>query len=135
VRANGEDILNGKLQVGSGKNDTPMEIILSLAGCQFDGTVTDQDGLPIAGASVVLIPNRNRRGQYRLYKEANTDQYGRFLLRGVSPGDYKLFAWKGVEFDQWQDPDFLGAFEGKGVDVHAQENGHNSVALTLIPII
>jgi Carboxypeptidase regulatory-like domain len=135
VRYNGEDILKGKLQVDSGKNQTPIEIILSLAGCQFGGTVIDPDGLPVAGASVVSIPTGNRRAQYRLYRETKTDQYGRFLLAGVSPGDYKLFAWKGVEFDEWQDPDFLTPVEDKGFEMHAEENGHSSVTLTLIPII
>lgn len=132
ARINGEDILNGKLDVSPGKSRSPIEIILSSDGCQVDGAVTDEDGLPIAGASVVLIPDGDRRKQYRLYKDVKTDQYGKFLLRGIAPGDYKLFAWKGMEADEWQDPDFLRPFEGKGVAVKAEENGHSSVALKLI---
>jgi hypothetical protein len=133
ARSNGEDILNGKLDVSPGGSRGPLEIVLSWAGHQLDGAVTDEDGLPIPGAMVVLIPSGDRRKQYRLYKSASTDQYGKFILRGIAAGDYKAFAWKDVEYDEWEDPEFLKPFESKGVEVRAEENEHSSLALKLIP--
>jgi hypothetical protein len=56
------------------------------------------------------------------YRTATLDQYGKFNLTGVPPGEYKLFAWDAVEPGQWMDPDFLGAFESKGKAVSIEQN-------------
>jgi hypothetical protein len=67
-----------------------------------------------------------------LYKSQSTDQYGRFDLRGIAPGDYKLFTWDEVEEGAWEDPDFLKPFEEKGEKVSVQEGDSKSVNLTEI---
>lgn len=132
AKINGQDILNAKLDVSTGGSLGPIEVVLSSAGHQLDGMVIDKDDVPISGASVVLIPSGTRRSLYRLYKDVTTDQYGKFVLRGIAPGDYKVFAWKDVEHDEWQDADFLKPFESKGVEMVAEENGHTSMRLKLI---
>ncbi|MGB9242599.1 MAG: carboxypeptidase-like regulatory domain-containing protein [Candidatus Acidiferrales bacterium] len=132
--ANGEDILEKGLTVGAGGARGPLEVVLSSAGTRIEGTVTDENELPSAGAVVVLVPEgERRRRQFRLYKDTTTDQYGQFILRGVAPGSYKLFSWKEVENGAWEDPDFLAPFEGKGTKIIAEEDGHASIRLKLIP--
>jgi hypothetical protein len=106
---------------------------LSSAGTRIEGTVTDENDLPSVGVVVALVPEGERRHQFRLYKDTTTDQYGQFILRGVAPGAYKLFSWKEVENNAWQDPDFLASFESKGTKVTAEEDGHIAIRLKLIP--
>jgi hypothetical protein len=67
-----------------------------------------------------------------MYKQATTDQYGRFELRGIPPGGYKLFSWDQVENGAWQDPEFLTPFEEKGEQVKLQEGDQKTVNLTAI---
>jgi len=69
---------------------------------------------------------------HRLYKSQSTDQYGRFDLRGIAPGDYKLFTWDEVEEGAWEDADFLKTFEETGEKVSVQEGDSKSVNLTEI---
>jgi hypothetical protein len=64
-----------------------LEIIVTSRGARVQGTVRDADGLPLAGVSVVLVPELSRRENYQLYKTQSTDQYGNFDLRGIVPGD------------------------------------------------
>jgi hypothetical protein len=52
-------------------------------------------------------------------------------LRGIAPGKYKLFAWKDVENDLWQDPDFLKPFEDQGKEITAEEKGRITIQLKL----
>ena len=132
ARANGEDILEKGLTVGAGSVRGPLEVVLSSAGSRIEGTVTDDNDLPSAGAVVALVPE-GKRDQFRLYKDTTTDQYGQFVLRGIAPGNYKIFSWREVESNAWEDPDFLAPFEGKGTGVTAEENSHVSVTLKLIP--
>jgi protocatechuate 3,4-dioxygenase beta subunit len=133
ARVNGEDVLERGLTIGAGSTRGPLEIVLSSAGARIEGTVTDENDLPFAGAVVAIVPERDRRKQFRLFKDTTTDQYGQFILRGVAPGTYKLFSWKEVEDNAWEDPEFLAPFETQGTGVTAEENGHITIRLKLIP--
>jgi hypothetical protein len=132
ARLNGEDILEKGFTVGGGSARGPLEVVLSSASARIEGTVTDENDLPSAGAVVVLVPEGDRRKQFRLYKDTTTDQYGQFILRGVAPGMYKLFSWKEVETNAWEDPDYLAPFENEGTKVTAEENGRVTTRLRLI---
>jgi hypothetical protein len=112
--------------------DASLEVTLSSRGARVQGTVTDADGRPLAGVWVVLVPEESHRGHMQMYKETTTDQYGHFELRGIPPGDYKLFSWDQVENGAWQDPEFLKPFESKGEEVKLQEGDSKSVNLTAI---
>ena len=94
--------------------------------------MVDADGLPAAGVQVVLVPEEARRTIHRLYKSGTTDQYGRFDLRGIPPGDYKLFSWEEVEPGAWEDPEFLRPFEAKGETAIAKEGEQQTVNITAI---
>jgi hypothetical protein len=78
------------------------------------GTVTAEKQDAVQGATVVLVPEPAKRQQGFAYRTATLDQYGKFNLIGIPPGEYKLFAWDAVEPGQWMDPEFLAGFESKG---------------------
>jgi hypothetical protein len=109
-----------------------LQITISSRGARVQGTVTDADGLPAAGVWVVLVPDVKYRSQERLYKTQTTDQYGRFDLRGIAPGDYKLFSWEEVEMGAWEDPEFLKAFEEKGGAITLQIGDQKMLNLVTI---
>jgi hypothetical protein len=109
-----------------------LEITVSSRGARVQGSVADADGLPAAGVQVVLVPEESRRTVHRWYKSGTTDQYGRFDLRGIPPGDYKLFSWEEVEPGAWEDPEFLRPFETKGETALIKEGEQQTVNLTAI---
>jgi hypothetical protein len=111
-----------------------LEIVVSSRGARVQGAVLDVDGLPLAGVSVALVPESARRDDFHLYKTANTHQYGHFELRGIAPGEYKLFSWEEVEADAWQDPEFLKPFEAKGERVNLNEDDQTKVKITAIKV-
>lgn len=73
------------------------------------------------GVWVVQVPDEAHRDESRLYQKTTTDQYGQYLLRGIAPGDYKIFCWDEVEDRAWEDPEFLKAFESQGQKVALEE--------------
>jgi hypothetical protein len=109
-----------------------LEITISSHGARVQGTVADSDGLRAVGVRVVLVPEPSRRAQSRLFKEQTTDQYGHFELRGIAPGDYKLFSWEEAESGAWEDPEFLKPFEGKGEKITLEEGDQKTLNLTAI---
>jgi len=95
-------------------SNAALEVTISSKGARVRGSVIDEDNLPAVGVWVAMLPEEARRSTRRLYKSAATDQYGHFDLRGIAPGDYKLFSWEEAESGAWEDPEFLKPFEGKG---------------------
>src|SRR3974390_159817 len=117
--------------------DLPLEITLSSRAAQLSGVVLTADSLPASGVTVVLIPDVARRAFKDFYKTATTDQNGKFSIKGVAPGDYKLYSWESVEGNEWSDAEWYDAawlkpYETKGEWIHFEESDKKSVNLALI---
>jgi len=132
ARLAGNDVLEEGLTV-SGPVRGSLELVLSPAGGHIEGTVLTAEGKAFSGARVVLVPEERRRKRTDLFKNTTTDQYGRFTLRGLTPGEYKLFAWEDVEPGAYQDSEFLRPYEEKGKEVRIREGDRPEVELALIP--
>lgn len=132
ARLGGESVLETGLKISSGQAGGSLEIVVSSTGGRVEG-VAAKEGQPFGGAHVVLVPEASRRDQARLFKLASTDQYGHFVLRGIAPGDYKLFAWEELESGAYQDPEFLKRYEEQGEALRVEENSPLGAQLKLIP--
>lgn len=132
VRFGDADVTESGVDFTQGVSAGEFTILISPAGGQIDGTVQNEKSEPAPGATVVLIPSPDKRDRDSLYRRAMTDQTGKFSLKGIVPGEYKLFAWEQVEFGAYQDPDFLKPYESKGESVSIKENAHESKQITVI---
>ncbi len=130
VHYGNQEAAEAQIDLSSGVSGT-LQITLSQAGAQVEGTIRDAEDKPLSGATVVLVPDSRR---YSLFKEATSDQTGAFSLRGVTPGEYKILAWEDIETGVYQDPDFLKRYESKAQAVSLKENDRKSVALKVIPL-
>jgi hypothetical protein len=79
---------------------------------------------------VVLVPNQNR-DRADLFK-ADTDQSGRYNMRDIAPGDYKLFAWEALDGSEYFDSDFLKQYEVLGNAVHVDVSAKMTMAARVI---
>lgn len=116
------DILSAGLNLAQGTG-APLEVTLSAAGGRIEGVVLDDKQQAAASATVALLPGG---------RAVTTDQNGRFTVRGIAPGDYKLFAWEDAEPGAWQDPDFMKPYENAGEAVSVRESGRENVQLKLL---
>lgn len=110
-----------------------IKIVVSAAGGKVDGVVLDDQQEPVKTAMVALVPEPRFRDQNQLFKFVTTDQNGKFSLRGIAPGQYKAFASKEIDPDSYRDPETVASFDGLGQALTVQENGAQSIQLTLIP--
>ena len=132
ARAAGTDVLESGLDLTAGPPAGGLEIVLSAAGAQVEGAVFDASERPARGATVVLAPEPRLRVHGRLFHEATADKDGRFALRGIAPGEYKLFAWEDLAGEAYRDPDFLRDYEGRGQKIVVRENEAKRARLELI---
>lgn len=111
----------------------PLILTISAKAGQIEGVVLDARQQSFAGATVVLVPNPKLRDRPEAYKDVTSDQYGRFVLKNLDPGEYKLFAWEDVEQGEYMDPEFLKPAENRGYAVSIHEGSRESVELKLLP--
>jgi protocatechuate 3,4-dioxygenase beta subunit len=129
----GVNVLDQGFTPRAGSNAT-LEVTLSAQGAQVEGTVTDENGLPVVGVWVVLVPDAKHRDRHDLYRTGRTDQHGVFKIQQVAPGDYALYSWDEVEDGAWEDPDFMKPFEEKkqGERVIVQDRDDKTFNITVI---
>src|SRR6185369_13958808 len=131
ARLDSTDILNQPWVV-SGPVSGTLSIVLAKGAGQLEGNVVNDKSEPVRGIQAVLIPDRSR-DRTELYRTATTDQNGHFAMRGIQPGDYKIFAWESIEQYSYYDPEVLVTFEQKGKTVTIGESAKPTVEVKLIP--
>jgi hypothetical protein len=132
ARMDGIDALTAGVTIDTKQTPGLLDILVSPDGARIDGVVSE-DHQPFQAASVTLVPDPPHRGEKRLFKSTTTDQLGHFLLQGIPPGDYKLFAWENIDPGAYMSSDFLLPFEDRGKSVQITEGSILSVQLDLIP--
>jgi hypothetical protein len=115
--------------VSIGETPATLEVLLSPNGGSAEGLVTGDEDKPAIGATVVLIPEARRPD---LYKTGTTDQYGRFVLRGLAPGNYRLYSWDNLEPGAYEDPAFLEAYKDQAKKVSVEEKSRVTQDLPLL---
>jgi len=122
ARLGGVDVLNTGFRF-AGEPDRVLEIVLAKNAGSLVGRVEDERKQPAAGVFVTLIPNIQTARLYRtdMYKTTSTDSEGQFEVKGLPPGDYKIFALEGFEKDAWLDPDFFKPYEDRGTAITVGE--------------
>jgi protocatechuate 3,4-dioxygenase beta subunit len=90
ARSGAEDLLEKGLQVEHRKGGR-LEIVLSPASAQLEGSVTQNDK-PVIGAPVGLVPDPKTPYNRFRSRSIRTDQMGRFVITGVPPGKYRVVA-------------------------------------------
>jgi hypothetical protein len=126
------DVLESGVTVSLGQSLPGLDLTLSSKVARLNGDVSTSDQ-PAAGVSVVLIPEGGHAMPGRNYRQSMSDQSGRFSMKNVVPGDYKVFAFEDLERGAPLNPDFLRPFEDRGRSVHLQEGGDMNVRLEAIP--
>jgi len=92
VRQSGVSVLENGFDVDT-VTPAPLDVILSPGGGTVTGIVRDVTQKPVSNAFVVLVPPAPRSMNRSLYPTATADASGRFTVRGIAPGEYRLFAW------------------------------------------
>jgi hypothetical protein len=133
IRVGGADVLD------SGIHLTPveglsMEIVLGMNAGLVEGRVT-RDGKPATDITVGMLPNAASARGFRtdMHKATLTDASGSFQLRGLPPGDYKIFAWEDADKDAIMDLDFVRGYEEKGTRLGIGDGEKKSIELSVIP--
>jgi protocatechuate 3,4-dioxygenase beta subunit len=144
VRANGrmvyvKTVMNGKEVLPDRKIDTSrfsgsLTLVVSNDYGKVEGTVMDEAGKPVFNADVTLIPDQRQSDWQERFRSGLTKADGKFSIATVQPGEYRVYAWQGVEQGAPQDAEFRKPYEDRAVAMKVDANGKQAVDLRVIQI-
>ena len=105
------DVLRADMNVTS-ETKAPLEIVVSRAGAHVEGSV---EGGP--ARALVAAPEGDLAGLMAFYAATTVDEQGRFELRAMTPGRYRLYAFEELAYGEWFDPDFLKPYQDRGTPI------------------
>src|SRR5262249_16765943 len=127
-------VYDSSVEVGTVSPD-PIQVVVKSGAGSIQGVVRNESGQPAAFATVALAPQQNRRQNPMLYADATSDSEGKFVIRGIAPGEYKLFAWgQTVWLGARQNPAFIAKYEEFGRPVKVSERDAVVAEVTAIPV-
>jgi Carboxypeptidase regulatory-like domain len=133
LRQGARNVYEDGIVTATNDSQDPIEITLNAKGGTIQGTVRNASQQAVASAGVVLVPDARWRGNSLLYKRMTSDAVGRFTMRGVAPGTYKLFAWPALpEGSAEENAEFIAPFEGRGTAVNMESGGTANVEVRVI---
>ncbi len=101
---------------------------------QLTGIVRTANGDPAEETPVLAEPAGAHTGRLDLVKTVLTDANGKFQIKGLAPGEYKVFAWENVDPDLMMAREFRQEFQSDAAAVTIQPSASISVNLTAIPV-
>ena len=104
--SNGRDILDFPVDIGPNEPISNAVLTFTDKTQELSGTIQDASGRPTADFTIVLFPSDSRYWlpQSRRIASTRPGTDGRFTIRGIPPGDYRLTAVTDVEPGEWYDP-------------------------------
>ncbi|HEY6250613.1 MAG TPA: hypothetical protein VI685_11685 [Candidatus Angelobacter sp.] len=121
VRVSGREVANTDVVIGGRR--TEIDLLVSPGGGHIEGTTLNDKHEPVSGSYVFLVPDSSDKTNADLIQQARSDVKGKFALRGVPPGSYKLFAFEDAETEILNQPDLLKNYEQNSQSIKVEEAG------------
>jgi hypothetical protein len=127
LRSGGLDLLSEDLTVVEGAQPQPIEVTLRDDAASVRGTVAPADDM--APVTVLLVQPRGTRNLIKVDGAFG----GKFEIDGVTPGDYLLLAFAGVDRLDYENTEVLNPYLSKAEHISVPPHGIANVNLTLSP--
>jgi protocatechuate 3,4-dioxygenase beta subunit len=136
IRLGEIDVLENGLDLTQTGSASGLDIVLSPTAAQLEGSVVDEKGDPVRGAAVILRPTKAEPAALvsQMLKFITTDQNGTFRMQGITPGEYNLISFDGVDTLEAQDPDLLQEHSADAVKLVLRDNARETKQLKVIAL-
>ena len=111
-------------------NTGPLDVTLGADVGKLEGTVHKPDGAPAGRVFVLAFLEGDRFGPG--FRAVRSNDKGDYKFVNLQPGEYKLFAFEGVDPVAAFDPEFVKPFEKKAVRITIAPNAQAKADVTQI---
>jgi len=128
VKVANQEVLDKGLDLSNARTVAMFDVLLSLKGATLEGTVT-LDDKPATGSFIAVLADPLRPEQPYLNKFATADQDGKFTIRGLAPGDYKVYAFAESQPELSRDPGLARPYERGATKIDVDEGATERIEL------
>jgi hypothetical protein len=114
-------------------NDAALNIVVSMRTAAVDGEI-DAGSLDATRAGIILARADQLHTYTRFYYTAEADAKGKFHLKGIAPGKYKIFALEKVDARSFRNPEPVDALDELGEAIDLAEGAAVEAHPKLIPM-
>lgn len=134
MRLGSQETIDSGLDLTDMQAAPPLEIRISPNGATVQGIVGWDDDKPAPKAWVALIPDPARPELASRVKSATAMDGGRFVLTGVAPGEYRLYAFEQPQPSSLLNLEFFKPLESKSVQLTVKEGERKQTDLTVLQL-
>lgn len=119
----GRDVLDFPLDIAPGANISNATLTFTDKSQELSGTLQDASGRPTSDFTIILFSADPTfwGPQSRRIASARPGTDGRFTIRGMPAGSYRLTAVTDAEPGEWYDPAFLGQVQQASIAIRIDE--------------
>lgn len=123
INVGGVEALDFPFEVGPNQNIGGVIVRFGTQTQELSGVLQDASGRPTPDYTVVVFPADTRywTPQSRRIAASRPDTDGRFSMRNLPPGEYRLTAITDAEPGEWFDPAFLTQLQAVSIPVSIRE--------------
>lgn len=127
-----QDIRFARLDVKPGSEDS-INIVISMNSAQIHGEV-DAGGGDSKRAGILLAPAGKYSTLTRFFYDAVADDSGKFEVKGIAPGKYKVFALEKLAAAEFKTPEAAAQLDPLGEEIELAEGARLEVHPKLISV-
>jgi hypothetical protein len=128
MRLGKQDVLTEDMEI-SGATDAPLNIVVSSHGGVVEGEIDDPAIAGHKAVMVLLAPTGRVRHVMSFFGFVQSQPDGKFKLRGLTPGTYKLLAFAELPPGDPRNPDLIARLEGKAIEVREGETVRTKIGV------
>jgi len=136
IRIDGKEVVDQAIVI---HNNDVLQAVVTIAadGAELAGMAKFEDPeVPAKGVAIVAVAAQAElRSSQRFRHRTQTDQNGRFSLRGLPPGSYLLATVADLEPSDENDPEFLKGLEKTAQRVELSAGRVHNETLTVTPSV
>ncbi len=132
ARLGDQDIRFARMEIRPGSDDV-LSIVVSLNSAQIYGEV-DAGAGDSKRAGILLAPTSQYSALTRFYYDVTADDSGKFELKNIAPGKYKIFALEKLAPAEFRTPEAAGQLDPLGDEIELKEGARLEVHPKLIPV-
>jgi hypothetical protein len=132
ARLGDQDVRFARMEIKPGSED-PVSIVISTNTAQIHGQV-DAGGGDSKRAGILLAPTGQYSTLTRFYYDVAADDTGKFELKDIAPGKYKIFALEKLAPAEFKTPEAASQLDALGEEIDLAEGASLEVHPKLIPV-
>jgi 5-hydroxyisourate hydrolase-like protein (transthyretin family) len=104
----------------------PLQVFINPAGGRIEGEVRDSNGSTVPGFITLVPQGGDGKAQTTVNYRVAAEASGRFTLRNIPPGEYKIFAWESIPPGADANAAFMKNFDSFGTRVTVPPGGNQT---------